>query len=387
MPLETSHIRSIETSPDARLIKAEVQIGSKSHRLYFRSNDIALTGNIEALLAATLLPAMKQGGTLIAEGRVSRRFLDALHTIIDIYCSWDPSLRRVEIGGVIPMNADAPKETRVGTFFSGGVDSFYTLLKHREEITDLIYVHGFNLFFENDAIRRRISKTIHAIGSNLGKHVIEVKNNQDRFLYSYFRSDAGGLTHGAELVSVGHVLSSFFKRIFIPASHTYKDLFPWGSHPLLDPLWSTETLEFIHDGCEATRVEKVALLSKFDIALQSLQVCFFPHAQGAYNCGLCEKCQRTMVNLQAVGALERCTAFAAPLDSRRVAKLVVLKASTLAFVKENLVALKNSKDDRRLYKALRRILSRPRWQSLTMNWLRHKARQLKRLSQKHLHKS
>ncbi len=23
--------------------------------------------------------------------------------------------------------------------------------------------------------------------------------------------------------------------IYIPASHTYADLFPWGSHPILDP--------------------------------------------------------------------------------------------------------------------------------------------------------
>jgi len=29
-------------------------------------------------------------------------------------------------------------------FFSGGVDSFYTFLKHRHEITDLAVVHGFD---------------------------------------------------------------------------------------------------------------------------------------------------------------------------------------------------------------------------------------------------
>jgi hypothetical protein len=385
--LETSRIRSIETSPDAGLIKAYVQIGSKGHRLYFRSNNIALTGNIEAFLAAALLPSMKKGGTLIAGGRVSRRFLDAIHTIIDIYCSWDASLQRVEIGGAIPMSADAPKEARVGTFFSGGVDSFYTLLKHREEITDLIYIHGFSLFFENSAIRRRISKTIRHIGSSFGKNIIEVKTNLYRFLYSYFRRDWGTLTHGVVLFSIGHALSSFFKRIYIPSCHTYDDISPWGSHPLLDPLWSTERLEFIHDGCEATRIDKAALLSKFDVALQSLQVCFYPHAEGAYNCGLCEKCLRTMINLQVVGALNRCAAFDACLDSKRVAKLVILDADTLPYVEENLKGLEKSKGNRRLRKALRGILNRPRWQSLTINWLRHKERQLKRLGQKHLHKS
>ena len=387
MVLKTSRIKGIETAPDAGLITADVQIGSKNHHLYFRSNDIALTGTIEAFLMVALLPAMKRGGTVIAEGKVSRRFLDALQTIMDIYCSWDASLQRVEIRGILPMNAAAPQEERVGTFFSGGVDSFYTLLKHRDEITDLIHVQGFNLFSEDRAIQRRTSKTIQKIGSSLGKHVIEVKINLFRFLFSYFSRDFGTLTHGVELVSVGHVLSSFFKRIFIPSSHTYNDLFPWGSHPLLDPLWSTETLEFIHDGCEATRIEKVARLSKCDIALQSLQVCVSPHAKGAYNCGLCEKCLRTMINLELVGALDRCATFDAHLDSKRVAKLVVLDTSARAYTKENLKALEQSNGDQRLRKALRRILNRPFWRSLTINWLRHKGRQLKRFAQKHLHTS
>lgn len=387
MVRETSRIRSIKTSPDAGLITADVQIGSKRHRLYFRSSDIALTGTMEAFLAAALLPAMKQGGTLIAEGRVSRRFLDALQTIMDIYCSWHASLQRVEISGVLPRKADPPKEKRVGTFFSGGVDSFYTLLKHRDEITDLIHVQGFNLLLEDRALQKRTSKTIQKIGASFGKNVIEVKINLARFLYPYFRRDFGTLTLGVELASVGHVLSSSFKRIFIPASLTYTDFFPWGSHPLLDPLWSTETLEFIHDGCEATRIDKVARLSQSDIALQSLQVCGFPHAQGTFNCGLCEKCQMTMINLQAVGALDRCTAFGAPLDSKRVAKLVVLDTSARKFATENLQALEQNNGEQRLYKALRRILNRPRWQSLTINWLRHKGRQLERLAQKYLHTS
>jgi hypothetical protein len=382
---EIVRILFINKSPDARLLKSDLQIGPKKHHLYFRSNDIPLVGNIEAFLAASLLPAMKRGGTLVAGGQVSRRFLSALPTIMDIYCVWEPSLHRVEIRNILPVRTAPPREQRIGTFFSGGVDSFYTLLKHRGEITDLIYVHGFNLFFENSAIRKRISRTLRNIGSSLSKHVIEIKTNLHSLLFSYFRRDWGTLTHGVELISVGHVLSPFFKRIFIPASHTYSELFPWGSHPLIDPLWSTEELEFVHDGCEATRTDKVALLSKFDVALQSLQVCFYPRAKGAYNCGLCEKCLRTMINLQVVGALDRCATFDSHLDVKRVSKLVVLNTSTRTFVEDNLRALQTSKTDPRLYKALRKVLYRPRWQALTINWLRHKGRQLRRFAYKRLH--
>jgi hypothetical protein len=387
MEQAASHIRSINISPDACLLEADVQIGPEKHHIYFRSNDVPLTGNVEAFLAAAILPAMKVGGTLVAEGKANRRFLDALDTIIAIYRTWVSSLQRLEIRGVLPARARASQEGRVGTFFSGGVDSFYTFLKHRDEITDLIYVHGFDMSLENHPLRKRISSLIHEIGSSFGKRVIEVETNLRSFLDAYFRLREawGPLTHGVVLSSVGHVLFPFFKRIFIAATHTYNDLFPWGSHPLLDPLWSTETLEFIHDGGEATRIDKVALLSKFDIALKSLQVCRSPRSQRAYNCGLCEKCLRTMINLHVVGALDRCTAFNTRLHLKRIAKIVVLDTSTRAFVRENLRALEKSKSDLRLYKALRKILNRPRWQAIFINWLRHKGRQLKRFANKHLH--
>jgi hypothetical protein len=380
---EASRIRSMGTSHDARLIEVELQIGSRSHRVYFQSNDMILTENMEAFLALALLPSMKEGGALVAEGKASQRFLDALHTILDIYCSWDAGLRRVEIRDVVPVMRDGPKEHRVGTFFTGGVDSFYTFLKHRDEITDLIFVHGFDVSLENYSLRRRASEMIHKIGSSFGKRVIEVETNLRSFLDSYFRLSWGTLTFGIGLVSVGHLLSRSFKRIYIPGSHTYAGLFPWGSHPLLDPLWSTETLEFVHDGCEAKRIDKVALLSGYDIALQSLRVCFF-NSKGAYNCGECEKCLRTMINLYVVGALNRCTTFETCLNIRRVSKLIVSDDSTRTFVKENLKALEERGGDLKLCKALRKILNRSRWKARAITkFLRLKGR-LKRIVNKFL---
>jgi hypothetical protein len=387
MVLEASRLNSIVTSPDAHSLEADVQIGSDSHHIYFRSTDIPLTANVEAFLSAALLPAMKAGGTLAATETVSKRFLSASETIMDIFCFWYPALQRVEISGVQPVRAGAPRELRVGAFFSGGVDSFYTFLKHRDEITDLIYVHGFDTPPLNDyLLRQRISSQIHEIGSIFGKRVIEVETNLRSFLNDHFklRDTWGPLTHLTVLASVGHVLFPFFKRIFIASTHSYNDLFPWGSHPLLDPLWSTETLEFIHDGCESTRVEKAALIAKFDTALKSLQVCQYPRSQGAYNCGVCEKCLITMINLHLAGALEHCTAFDKRLDIKRVGKLIILESSPLAHVRENLRALGKRKRDRTLDKALRKILNRPQWRSTSISWLGHKRRQVQRLANKHL---
>ena len=60
---------------------------------------------------------------------------------------------------------------------------------------------------------------------------------------------------GGFLASVGLCLQKVFREVLIAASDTYGQLVPWGSHPHVDPLWSTESLAFVHDGCEATRLE------------------------------------------------------------------------------------------------------------------------------------
>jgi hypothetical protein len=379
-----SYIRNIRTSHDSSLIEAELEIGAESHYVYFRSNDISLTANLEAFIAFALLPSMKLGGVLVADGKASERFLNAIHKIIDTYCSWNSSLRRVRISNVAPEIKDNCQEQRVGIFFSGGVDSFYTFLKHRDEITDMIFINGFDLFSDNDALRSKTSEMIHKIGSSFGKRVIEVETNLHIYFHTFFKRGWAALTHGAALASVGHVLSPFFKRIFIATSHTYDDLSPWGTHPLLDPLWSTEKLEFIHDGCEATRIDKVALLSQFDIALQFLRVCLSPRLNGAYNCGHCEKCLRTMINLYIVGALDRCATFNLPLPIKRISKLIILDPEALSAARVNLKALEKGNGDKRLGRTLRRILNRPRWEALAINWLHRKKRQLKKFTHKHL---
>ncbi len=50
----------------------------------------------------------------------------------------------------------------IACFFSGGVDSFYTLLKHREEITHIIFVHGFDIALEDHSLRAQASRMARA---------------------------------------------------------------------------------------------------------------------------------------------------------------------------------------------------------------------------------
>jgi hypothetical protein len=73
---------------------------------------------------------------------------------------------------------------------------------------------------------------------------------------------------------------------------------PLGSHPLTDPLWSTEAVEIVHDGAEARRTEKILRIVDDAEALDNLRVCFDDMNT---NCGRCAKCLRKMLPLRLLG--------------------------------------------------------------------------------------
>jgi hypothetical protein len=341
-------------------LKLELGPGSNSRSVFFRTRDAVLAPNPEAWFCLALLPSMKLGVDLCLDALPSPKLLGAVDRLSDIYCSWYPDFHRASLPEARLANNPQVHGEGVASFFTGGMDSFYTLLKHRDEITHVIFVHGIDVGLRDMRLRRQVSDMLERVGREFGVGVIEIESNiRGFFEHHQINWEAG---HGAAFTCIGHLLASSFRRIYIPSSFTYAELFPWGSHPLTDPLWSSESLEFVHDGSEASRVQKAVLLAQSDVALQSLRVCFH-NLDSAYNCGRCEKCVRTMINLHAAGALARCTTFPNKLDLKRVRRLAVMKDCERAFLRENLRALENRPEDRELYEILRKLLQRPIWLS------------------------
>ena len=355
----TINILTTDDSRQGQSIEFECRIKEKKYRIFFRCKEAVLAGNQESLLASAILPCMKTGeADLVVDGEVSRAFLASLSTIQDIYCAWDESLRRVSVKKAIALMRPPSTRNRVGVFFSGGLDSLYTFIKHQEEITDLIFVHGLDVKLSDTSLLGKTSNKIRKFASAFGVNVIEIETNIRELLDPYV--DWLFLGHGAALAAIGHLLYPDFHRLYIAASNTYADLYPCGTHPVLDHLWSSEALEFVHDGCEASRVEKAALISKYDIALHTLRVCW-ENPNSAYNCGRCEKCLRTMINLKVNDALDRCTTFDCGLDLKRVSKIDIKNINTRRMVEQNLEKLENRQDNEELRKALQKALNRQHW--------------------------
>jgi hypothetical protein len=324
--------------------------------IFFRSPEPVLEASREAFLACGLLPAMKTGVDLDLAGPISARVLSALPRILDIYECFEPKLQRVSFPGLVPVEKTRSPVGRVGCFFSGGVDSFYSLLKHREEITDVIFIHGFDIPPDDEEKWSRAAASVEAAASELGLGVVHVQTNYRAALRPFANWLLG---HGAALAAIAELLAPAFDRIYIPSSLTYAQLVPLGTHPLLDPLWSTEALELVHDGCEANRVQKVAFIADSDTAMRFLRVCPKDH-EGPYNCGRCEKCVRTMINLEIAGKLAQCRTFDRPLDARSIRRLRLMKIIRV-FYEESLTTLRELGLRPDLQRALKYILLRPSW--------------------------
>lgn len=375
--------RVINGEPGARRLAVEFELqgaGTRSQH-FVRASEPVLEASSEAFVACSLLPAMVSGVGIELAGPASARLVSALPTIVDILTAWNTQLTRVSFPSLIPVANRRSSPGRVGAFFSGGVDSFYTFLKHRDEVTDLVFIHGFDIPLENVDLHRLAATSIDAVASEFGVGVVHVETNLKPMLDSFVHWRVG---IGAALATIGHLLAPAFERLYIAASFYYRDLFPWGTHPLLDPLWSSEVLEFVHDGCEARRVEKVEFIADFDAVLSNLRVCHPQYFKGgdAYNCGRCQKCVRTMVSLEVAGKLLQCTSFNRPLNSRSVAALSV-KEEYRAFFQENLETLRRRGVRPDLQRALEGCLRGPAWLKRARRGLARRAlRRIRRRDQR-----
>jgi len=299
------------------IVEATIDLDGEAYPARYLVSNGPVASGAEPFLAGALPVAMTLGRPLRVEGPVSAQLLANLASIQAIYHAWNSGWHVIPVSAQ-PAQPVAPRGRGVACFFSGGVDSFYMLLKHLDEIDTLIFIHGFDIPLENTSLRARVSAAMGEVARTFAKPLIEVETNLKELL---IRHAPWEYAHGALLAGVALLLSPQFARIYIAASDAYGMAvkLPWGSHPLLDPLWSTEHTTIVHDGCEVMRIGKVARLAASDIALRWLRVCW-ENPNDEYNCGCCGKCLRTMASLRIVGALDRCKTFDRPLDLAALAR-------------------------------------------------------------------
>jgi hypothetical protein len=286
-------------------------------RIRYRVKGATPTCVPDPFVAIAILPAMRLACPIVADHAVSRQLLQATRRIQDQYRRWHRRLPVVPISAV-PIRR-VPLAAGSAALFTAGVDSFYTALSHIGEIDVAVFIHGADIALDRRALLRRSADQARSAARALGVDLVEVWTDVKAFAR---RFGPWSQHAGAAFASVGLLLADRIRRIYIPASLSTRDHYPMGSHPDLDPLFSTEAVEVVHDGFDRSRHDKIAALVENTVAMRWLRVCN-SREDGGENCGRCEKCVRTMASLATLGALGRCATLPSELDLAQIRKLRV----------------------------------------------------------------
>lgn len=293
---------------------ASVTLGDKEDSAWF-SVEPQFGGDLtddraDAFVVGFLTTAMRMGADIICEAPITRRLkyqleqylIPTMAANMDIY-------HPVAIHGPV-TDIPLPCEGAVGTGWTGGVDSMYTLMSHTRpeesgvKLTHLLVANVGTLESDHNTellhymaqsarngIAREQSLGVVAVDSN-----IQLLQQEDYLAVAAFRLPAAVLAlqklFGVFLNSGAYEFGRFS---FVKENSAYYELLPLSC-------FETDCTVFYSAGSHVSRIRKLEELSDYPPAQKYLHPCIY--AEGT-NCGKCGKCIRTLGVLDALGTLEK----------------------------------------------------------------------------------
>lgn len=265
---------------------------------------------------SSVLPLIWIGDAVLEVAQLDKAFYECIPELKKGYEAMYPETDfrgRISVGKIVdcPIGASA----KCAAFFSGGLDSVQTLLRHLEEKPDLISIWGSDVAVDNaegwkpveDAISgytRKYGLTGATIRS--GFRSFDLEWELDKVYLEKLKSNWWyGVKHGIALLghAAPYVYLKGISTVYIASSNSPEEVdVRCASDPTLDNLVRFANCRVIHDGYEFGRQAKVHNIVEYVRRTGdqvSLHVCW--ESQEGRNCCECEKCYRTMVGLMAEG--------------------------------------------------------------------------------------
>jgi len=302
----------------------------KRHRLWWRLPARwreALTPWADPFVVAFLFPMMQWRRDVFVEGAVSPSLLSNMEHYAAIWQAWAPDrYQPVEIRAREEAEAPPPPEEGLTIVpFSCGVDSSFTLYRHRrnlagrrtQRIAAAMVMHGFDIWLDQENARGMydgLLRDARVMVESMGVECIPVAGNFHEL------PTVWGHSLGTHIVGGLRLLAGRFDAALVPNDVTYTRLgIPWGSHPLSNPYLGGRHFKVIDDGGETFRLKKIRLLAQWPEAMRYLRVCFENPGSHA-NCCRCDKCIRTILAFRAAG-VELPPAFAGDVSNRQIRRI------------------------------------------------------------------
>lgn len=298
-------------------LSAEIDVAGEAREVWFEVEEKYGHGlcaeRSDAFLVGLLNWAMRERCDFVCEAPVGEELLYQLREyLIPAVVKASETLHAPKITAEIDAGT-LPNAGAVGTGISCGVDSLHVVANQAKSpfphlrLTHLI-LNNVGAFFHDDEDRQFRWQTAHArqFAREYGIEFIETNSNlSEAFPQNHF------LTHTYSSAFAVLALQKFWRVYFYASSgedftsfHLEDNERNDAAHYELLSLqcFSSRSLKIYSEGGAKTRFEKTRLLADFVPAQKYLHVCTSDRGP---NCNVCGKCRRTLVTLDALGALDK----------------------------------------------------------------------------------
>lgn len=257
----------------------------------------------EAFGSALLVPALR-AGRLLRAGAACAEWTHHLPALTAAFRDlWYPDAP----GAVaLPQPEDRPPAAGTALCFSGGADSFHTLLAGGRRVDTLVLAIGYDVKLKERRRAAMVDRAVRMVATELGIKAVVVRTNLKR--HPLLRATPWLRAFGGAIAGLGHLLRDHAGTLLTSSNGLGVTPPEVSSRPETDPLFGSARLSVVHVASRATRLEKLQLLAAEPLAWRHLRVCW-KNVGLDLNCGECEKYVRTMLALEACDALGKFSVF------------------------------------------------------------------------------
>lgn len=266
----------------------------------------------DAYLIAVLNYAMRNGHDIISEAPITEDLLYQVETyLIDGLAEYNPKFYRPKITAT-PDASPLPNAGAVGTGISCGVDSLHVLAsemneKYKAHMVTYLTFNNVGSHGESQRARELFEKRLlrpRQFAEEFGfKFVAGDSNLMDIVRQNHFK------THTYSSMFAVYCLQKLYSIYYYASSgHKFHEFNladkggGSGEYELLSlPAFSTHQLKIYSEGANKSRLEKMRKVITYGPSYKYLNVCLMD----GDNCGKCEKCVRTLLGLDALGAVDK----------------------------------------------------------------------------------
>lgn len=267
----------------------------------------------DAFMLSLLYFAMINGYDMEIKAPISEKlYYQLTKQYIPTMVKYIPKLfHRIEINA--PLDSIPIKNAgAVGASVSGGVDSFYSILKNTDlketnfNITHLMVANVYNMYNDENTMRKKFKdreELALKISNALNLQPVIIYTNEHIFWHKKYQD-----LYMTRYMGIVYALQKLFSVYNFSSGYEYKDFElseKTGDHYdfLTAQLISNENLTIYSSGPEAGRIEKLEYIVDDPVVQKYLQVCNI----NTENCSACDKCMRTQLELWAIGKLDKFT--------------------------------------------------------------------------------